>query len=644
MISYFRSRALIGLFLWLVSAPLVLGHKEAVHERITLAAANASSGLDTFLRDVYSVQASSSPIRDLRLIGGPGVNWPVQDWLRFGSHHEDDGLRFKNHFYDPIPEPGRGLTDGSETAYITLQPISSLIWASQRGGGGSAITNSYTWQNGRDHEWNALTSSSEIQRETEMALTLRTVGQVVHLLQDLSQPGHTRNDSHFLFPYIETYGIQHVTTLDYNSARALDWFSLGFRQLEDFWDRGLYTGTSAAPLNNDSGETTLGLAEFSNGNFLSEDSVYREVPSPALHHYEFPSESGTDFATVSNALVAAAKSATLRDQSTVKRMFIAKTGDGVAVEHHATLTYVGYRRLKTGGALPQGAISIHDDKVLGDYHSILIPRAVSYSAGALDYFFRGKLKLRVTWDDDQSRYKVEITNASSQRFKGGAFTLYFDDENGNRNPLTLNLATAWNPESALEPGASIEANFQPPTGTVGGYMLVYKGTIGTKDNGSAADPVDDGLAIAAHQFKILRVRIVWDPLSDIDLYLVDANGAIIWFGNMTSTLGELIVDDIGNTGPENITVKNVIDGDYQVWANYYFDHLNQNPGIDPDTPITVTMKTYFNSATELDTQTFTLTTGDGGEDRPFGVTGPATQPSWYIRKLLKVKDGKLIEH
>ena len=75
-----------------------------------------------------------------------------------------------------------------------------------------------------------------------------------------------------------------------------------------------------------------------------------------------------------------------------------------------------------------------------------------------------------------------------------------------------------------------------------------------------------------------------------------------------------------------------------------FEDPDADPADDPPTPITVTMKTYFNNSTVLDTNTFTLTEKNEGADLPLGTAGPATQPSWYIRKLVKVKDGKVIEH
>lgn len=125
----------------------------------------------------------------------------------------------------------------------------------------------------------------------------------------------------------------------------------------------------------------------------------------------------------------------------------------------------------------------------------------------------------------------------------------------------------WTAGSRLETGSSVSATFQAPTGTVTGYMLLYKGTIGADAAGNALDTSESGIAIAAHEFKLLRFNIQWNPKSDIDLYLTDPNGEIIWYGSRTSDLGELDIDNIGNTGPENITLKSVVDGDYQIWAD-----------------------------------------------------------------------------
>lgn len=630
-------------------------HEVNVHEAISSYAANGSPNLKQFLKDIFGSakgETANSPVFPAyqgffsrRFTEGNAFVWIAE-----GAIRADDGLCFLNHFYSPLTNGG--LTDNSEGPWYLFgnqgSPLDSFTWASQKDVNGTAAQNKDTWQNARDYQFSALTGASKTDREKKFAHTFESIGQVIHLLQDLSQPSHTRNDNHYKKRYIENYGKAHYDLFNFPLdaiVASLDWQNSGFTKLRDFWDRDLYTGASADALNNDSGQQTLGLSEFSNGNFLSEDRLYTELfpwtfPYPSL-------STSTNFDTLKTNPTDGVRQVILRDGTSANRIMISKTADGISVTNHAALSFLGYKTLKTLGKVDALGVSIADEMVLSEYHSILIPKAVSYSGGLIDYYFRGKLKIKLTWDEGQSRYKLSITNASSQKFKGGAFTLYSDDQNGNRSTVVLNMANPWSSESTLETDASVEATFQAPSGTVAGYMLVYKGTIGTDSGGDAADPIDDGIAIAAHELKILRFNIKWDLKSDIDLYLTDPDGAIIWYSSRVSELGELDIDNIGNTGPENITLKTVVDGEYQVWANYYRDHYIEDPNSvedDPETAISVTLKTYFNSSTILDTNTFTLTKPNYGADRPVGTTGPATQPSWYIRKQLKVEDGKVTQH
>lgn len=655
----FRPRALVlcfafVLFCW--KAEHAIAHETNVHFAISEWAAIHSDGLTGFLKDVFGPENGDYPIKPLfqtyegyfeshRLLFGSALGW-----ITHGAVREDDGARPLNHFYDPITN--LGITDHSEGPSIfgyQGYSHSSFTWASIRNIDGFFSQNLETWQNARDYEFTALTASSKIDREKNFAHAFASVGKVIHLIQDLSQPGHTRNDNHAneKHRYIENYGRDNYGSSKFpDSAKvaALDWQAAGFTKLQDFWDRGFYTGASSAPLNNDNGQQTLGLAEFSSGNFLSEDRLYKEVTGSSPR---FPSLiDSTNYPDLNTNPAGAARQELLRDGLGAWRIPISKNADGIAVQNHAVLSFLGYKTTKVFGKVYQLGVSINDEKVLSEYHSLLIPKAVAYTGGAINYFFRGKLNLRITWDENQSRYNLQIANASTQAFKGGAFTLYSDDQNGNRSAVALTMNAPWSAQSTLASGASVQATFQAPGGALAGYMLVYKGTIGLDGNGNAADPVDAGIAIAAHEFKILRFNIQWNPVSDIDLYLVDPNGAIIWYGNKTSALGELDIDNIGNTGPENITLKSLPDGDYQLWVNYYRDWVIEDPNADPDppTPISVTMRTYFNGATALDTETFTLSEPNYGADRPIGTTGPATNANWRIRKLIKVKDGKITAH
>ena len=75
-------------------------------------------------------------------------------------------------------------------------------------------------------------------------------------------------------------------------------------------------------------------------------------------------------------------------------------------------------------------------------HKFLIPRAVSYSAGLIDYFFRG----RISAEFDNVSHNLKITNQSSwsATFKsGGYFEIFYEDSTGTRVPaLAQSLGNA----------------------------------------------------------------------------------------------------------------------------------------------------------------------------------------------------------
>jgi hypothetical protein len=136
-------------------------------------------------------------------------------------------------------------------------------------------------QNARGYEWLGLTATNEADRFENLTNMFRAVGQVMHLLQDASQPQHVRNEQHLdslgkiaWESPIEDYGNDHVANLNYGDGSMLDWHGAGFTKLEDFWDRHKYDGSSSAALiadnneNPNGGPDTLGLAEWCNGNFL----------------------------------------------------------------------------------------------------------------------------------------------------------------------------------------------------------------------------------------------------------------------------------------------------------------------------------------------------------------------------------------
>ncbi len=194
------------------------------------------------------------------------------------------------------------------------------------------------------------------------------------------------------------------------------------------------------------------------------------------------------------------------------RVYLRKIADGIRGGiRHSVLPYLVTMRLSSTPAITQthseGRPRINDPNVLNDYHSILIPKAIEYSAGILDYFFRGRLDVCMTPGPVAGPHSLTIVNRSGQGFQGGSFKLFWDDANGVRTAIA---PPAFNPVygTSLPNNGSITATFTPPAGNVSAYVLVYQGTIGANGSTPPAplDPVEydvaagKGLAIAAKRF------------------------------------------------------------------------------------------------------------------------------------------------
>ena len=172
---------------------------------------------------------------------------------------------------------------------------------------------------------------------------------------------------------------------------------------------------------------------------------------------------------------------------------VTKTRDGVTGFRHSILSYLG---TKFPNVPTTHNTTINDDGVLQDYHNILIPKAVEYSAGLLDYFFRGTMDVSIIgYDTNSLQYTNLIVNTSGQDFSGGAFFIYQDDTNSIR---TLIAQTNFLNQTLLD-GDSMTMTFPSSTPQSTNLVLVYQGTIVPTD-GSPSDPVDANIGIAAQKF------------------------------------------------------------------------------------------------------------------------------------------------
>ncbi|MBI4681373.1 MAG: hypothetical protein HY753_09295 [Nitrospirae bacterium] len=348
----------------------------------------------------------------------------IFEWLGYGGIQEDrpgsitdyilgNPTRSVHHFHNPLKTwDAAGLNDALPDIGRTYTGQSSILWGQNTS---QHIGGKWSWKDAREYFYIALTgknfsgatiAATQANREKYFTNTFRAVGQLMHLVEDASVPQHTRNDIHVREAYEAAVERMRTNRTKYPSQWST-WVSnpITFDKtildipitnpsakvpISRIIDTDKYDGTNPGITAN---STSMGMAEYTNANFLSEDTMLTNDLDPSHRHY-FPYPR------------AGAAVSLWIDQSN-GRQYLRKTGEGELINHFATTSYLYEARKRYFPQyvkyLPIGL----DDKSYEDYASLLIPRAVGYSAGLLNYFFRGILE--ITAPDS---YVYSITDGS----------------------------------------------------------------------------------------------------------------------------------------------------------------------------------------------------------------------------------------
>ncbi len=457
------------------------------HPQLTRVAVRSSIA-DSFLKEELDMAAGI----DTRLKSSPGVEQAIRLWLEEGARLEDEpACRARNHFHNPLlPFVGSGVSD--QPFFIRAacffsefsQVVSNVTWATgfmSPSDKGPATGNRFDWDTARISYLNALTLPARADRETALAQTFETLGHVMHLVQDMAVPAHVRNDfqSHleYCFTSFERWCensferfVRRRADLVANAVPlAVDFAG---QRLTRFWDVDQYTGT------NPSADLTQGLAEYTNANFASLNTIFTEsLDRNDPHAFPYPRESSTNLPDLfAQRLVL--REVTAEDGVVDMGLYVSKTGDGETIEHFAKVGYLASFVLDRPDLPPVLRLTFQlDDRVHEDYATLLLPKAIGYSKALLDYFFRGKLDVDLFSADanDQSIVQVSGTNASADTLDGGTLTLYADDPKGVRSPVT-----ALDPNLTVTAAAGapvVSARFQAPENAER-FIAVYQGKLG----------------------------------------------------------------------------------------------------------------------------------------------------------------------
>lgn len=404
---------------------------------------------------------------------------PLRNWLVRGAIREDDlgvatatyflshcGLltfgvdtgntvRVLNHFYDPINNVG--LSGGPAACPPGFGPCQrSVDWA-------QGVTDSFpvppalptidtnrrnhfSYEDARQAMWLALTqefatpgftaatngdrNNAAAYRLYQWATVFRDMGDVVHLLQDTSQPQHVRNDPHSFIQSPEQQALEGFT-----NARVLgqsvgkisgdagsyirEFFGANLAATIPTPPLGSYpTVTFATPVRffttrayNDTAATSpdnrYGLADYANRGFFTGGTL----PGSSTNPYAEPVQtinSANGYTAVPVPCLAATPTFHSQTQAVTCTHYTHAVSDTVSTYNQDVLP-TGFTQppLLADGIFSQAigffvsgssyvskqAIGIEE---LITMANLTIPRAIGYSTGMMNYFFRGTLDVQTT--------------------------------------------------------------------------------------------------------------------------------------------------------------------------------------------------------------------------------------------------------
>jgi len=342
----------------------------------------------------------------------------VADLIRLGAVWEDQlsDLQALRHFYDPVNDRALDVP-----VFGTGKSVRSPDWAleDKTSFPGPIATQLFSLHDAYDYLYSALTfvnprsvADSTNERKRYFGLTFQSLGHVIHHLQDMAQPQHVRNDPHCdsvalckslanvtgdnLFYAPSTY--EKYTNSDVSGdpllrIRAnLPYLGPGSEPVypaingsdapnsaRQFWR------TTAAGSNISAGK---GIAEYTNYNFFSDGSIYR-YDAPILPEISLPSER-VDVAQLLPGAGLSGEVWFFRSTVTDNRSPSPQSENPRAAS--SSLFDPDLAARISSAQAPHLYFALNRF-TFDAAHKFLIPRAVGYSAGLINFFFRGQLEI-----------------------------------------------------------------------------------------------------------------------------------------------------------------------------------------------------------------------------------------------------------
>ena len=563
--------------------------------------------------------------------------WSITGWVMAGAIREDDIpwyfggdnpqddpyaniVRVLNHFYDPVYQ--RALTPclappcelasnwatGSPDAFARPNQVKQ------------AKTNHFSIVEAKESMFRALTLKTqdgddvplppdaqgrERLRNMYWATMFRALGDVLHLIQDMGQPQHTRNDAH-----AGVIGAGHKGVLElYLDARA---------RLETAFKIRPYGGASttvaiaAKPLSFQICDAGINCRDYpSPTEFTEYSQLFSTSPGIAVGGKGLADYSNTQFFT-------AGKNLGNTDYSSPPNNLSAYTITSVAPTHWDGSPIVGsdssfrvflFNRgivldnlnlAYSATNVPLTSVSIWDEFMQGralspSFHitrenfdaqaDLLLPRAAAYSVGLLERFFRGRMQIDLPGEavytvlDNAAplcrdacgftRFKLRLTNKTpGETMSTGKF---FAVAKFHRN-------NCYTPDLAGEPGGS---NFPCPVGRGVAEEIVVSNPVGIAGLSPAGPLKSEAQAAVTFTFATPI------PINATDIYL-----QVVFRGQLGNETDAVVVTTKNISEPNYIAIIN----DYDYTYNYVTDTF-QSVAPDPQTQTITQIDVKLGNAT-----------------------------------------------
>ena len=417
------SKAAIGICA-AVCAAIASAYEIGTHQDLTEAAAIQSLlGVDPVARARIGLRRTiDSASLDQKYPDSNGQAQSVLRLLTGGAAFEDDSPRPAHHFFDP--RDGRGLhIEGAEFPLVNpataaaanayAQPSPDWVLGQ---GVVSKANNRYTWASARDYMYYGLTLSIGSDRRQNWGSMFESLGRAVHHIQDMAQPQHVRNDAHWfeqnreaeclgppIFSFCDFYLALHRDSAYERWTNRRDVlrsiFAAGY--LSNY--PAVYPGNDVNPAglvifseprrfwtNNG-----LGMADFTNRNFFSENTIAdingTLQPTPAITS-QFRMKVGD------LCLNAVPPCMGITDPEEWVYFWSSSASDQFRpAQNPMPQPFAAGESIfspEFDSQDPAGNHFLRLNRFTFAYDQLyLLPRAIGYSAGLINYFFRGNMQI-----------------------------------------------------------------------------------------------------------------------------------------------------------------------------------------------------------------------------------------------------------